>query len=143
MLLCQYIYEYSNHIGLPNNFCNRIYVSQSHAANHGATNYVYNGLPLFDYSCEVDKDDYLLFLGNVARGNKGVDTAIEIAKRTGIRLVIAGGAAVGMYRNLAANPAKHQIRWGSIRPGQDRTYPAGKSLDFSNSLGGAVRLGAD
>lgn len=32
-----------------------------------------------------------MFLGNVARGNKGVDTAIEIARRTGIRLVIAGG----------------------------------------------------
>jgi glycosyltransferase involved in cell wall biosynthesis len=42
-----------------------------------------------DFDFSADKDDYLLFLGRYGRG-KGVHIAIEVAQRTGRRLLIAG-----------------------------------------------------
>lgn len=50
---------------------------------------IYPGLDLADYTMTSDKDDYLLYLGQV-RQQKGVVEAIEIAKRCGRDLVIAG-----------------------------------------------------
>ncbi|MXV74729.1 glycosyltransferase family 4 protein [Candidatus Poribacteria bacterium] len=53
-------------------------------------------LSLFDF--RVDKEDFLLYLGRLVNG-KGIIEAVEIAERTGMKLVVAGPgnfeAAVG------------------------------------------------
>lgn len=55
--------------------------------NYVAT--VHNGIRLEDFPFESDKDDYLLFAGRLAP-EKGPAEAIELARRTGRRLLIAG-----------------------------------------------------
>lgn len=55
--------------------------------NYVAT--VYNGICLEDFPLEPVKEDYLLFAGRLSP-EKGPDVAIEIARRSGRRLLIAG-----------------------------------------------------
>lgn len=50
---------------------------------------VYNGINPDEYEFSADKHDYLLFLGRIIR-NKGILQALDIAERTGKRLIIAG-----------------------------------------------------
>ena len=50
---------------------------------------VYNGIRLENFPFEGDKDDYLLFAGRLSP-EKGPDKAIEIARRSGRRLLMAG-----------------------------------------------------
>lgn len=55
--------------------------------NYAAT--VYNGIRIEDFPFEDRKDDYLLFAGRLAP-EKGPAEAVEVAKRAGRRLLIAG-----------------------------------------------------
>ncbi|QKT03226.1 glycosyltransferase [Ectothiorhodospiraceae bacterium 2226] len=82
---------HGNHLGSERPLRNRIYVSKSHAANHGSVHFVYNGVPLGQYSYNSTKDDSLLFLSKVRRRNKGIDAAVRVARHTSYPLVIAGG----------------------------------------------------
>jgi glycosyltransferase involved in cell wall biosynthesis len=49
---------------------------------------VYNGIPVERYPFRADKEDFLLFVGRVNH-EKGPDIAVEVARRTGARLVMA------------------------------------------------------
>ncbi len=49
---------------------------------------VYNGIPVDEFPFSDTPGDYLLFVGRIAL-EKRVDWAVEIAKRTGIKLIIA------------------------------------------------------
>ncbi len=51
---------------------------------------VLHGIDTDAFSLREDPDDYLLFLGRFTEG-KGVLKAIEVARRVGIRLILAGG----------------------------------------------------
>ncbi|MCY3744459.1 MAG: glycosyltransferase [Candidatus Poribacteria bacterium] len=44
-------------------------------------------ISLFDFS--VEKDEYLLYLGRILPG-KGITEAVEVAERTGMKLIVAG-----------------------------------------------------
>lgn len=55
--------------------------------NYVAT--VYNGIPLDTFPFEAKKEDYLLFAGRLSP-EKGPAEAIEVARRSGRRLLIAG-----------------------------------------------------
>lgn len=55
--------------------------------NYVAT--VYNGINLADFELTIEKDDYLLFAGRLAP-EKAPDLAIEIARQSGHRLLLAG-----------------------------------------------------
>ncbi|MHC4208205.1 MAG: glycosyltransferase family 4 protein [Planctomycetota bacterium] len=55
--------------------------------NYVAT--VHNGIRLAEFPYAADKEDYLLFSGRLAP-EKGPDTAIEVARRCGRRLLLAG-----------------------------------------------------
>ncbi|MCL5961654.1 MAG: glycosyltransferase family 4 protein [Chloroflexi bacterium] len=55
--------------------------------NYVAT--VYNGIDLEKFTPKSDKGDYLLFLGRLSP-DKGVELALEVASRTGRKLVLAG-----------------------------------------------------
>lgn len=69
---------------------NEVYLSVSHARQHGGSVVAYNGIPVADYHLEK-KSGFLLFLAKVKRSKKGVDDAIKLAKATGQTLLIAGG----------------------------------------------------
>lgn len=55
--------------------------------NYVAT--VYNGVRMDDFPLEMQKDDYLLFAGRLAP-EKGPAEAVEIARKSGRRLLLAG-----------------------------------------------------
>lgn len=68
------------------------YVSISDANRHPLLNYlgtVYNGLDTADFKFNATPDDYLLFFGRI-HPHKGTSEAIEIAKASGRKLIIAG-----------------------------------------------------
>jgi glycosyltransferase involved in cell wall biosynthesis len=69
---------------------NTLYLSRDHAARHGGVAFVYNGIDLAEFRFEPRKADYDLFLGRLHRV-KGYRWAIEGARRTGRRLILAGG----------------------------------------------------
>jgi glycosyltransferase involved in cell wall biosynthesis len=68
-----------------------VFVSKTILRSNGKRKgyYVHNGIRLKDYRFCKEKDDYLLFLGRIIP-EKGVHHAIQVAKRTGKRLIIAG-----------------------------------------------------
>jgi len=68
------------------------YVSISDANRHPLLNYlgtVYNGLNTADFEFNAIPDDYLLFFGRI-HPHKGTSEAIEIARASGRKLIIAG-----------------------------------------------------
>lgn len=69
---------------------NTLYLSRDHATRHGAAAFVYNGIDLSEFRFKPIKSDYDLFLGRLHR-IKGYHWAIAGARRTGHRLVVAGG----------------------------------------------------
>ncbi len=67
-------------------------ISDSHRRGFPAGGYlgtIYHGIDVETFPFDADKDDYLLFLSRVS-GEKGPLEAIEIARRLGKRLVMAG-----------------------------------------------------
>jgi glycosyltransferase involved in cell wall biosynthesis len=78
---------------------NTIYVSRDHAARHGSGSFVYNGLDPADYRFQVEKGEYDLFLGRL-HPSKGWRWAVEGARRTNHRLVVAGGWRPTLSRSL-------------------------------------------
>lgn len=78
---------------------NTIYVSRDHAARHGSTSFVYNGLDPADFRFQAEKGEYDLFLGRL-HSSKGWRWAVEGARRTDRRLVIAGGWRPTLSRSL-------------------------------------------
>jgi glycosyltransferase involved in cell wall biosynthesis len=69
---------------------NMVCLSRDHAIRSGAAAYVYNGLDPADYQFRSDKAAFDLFLGRL-HSAKGWQWAVEGARRSGHRLVVAGG----------------------------------------------------
>ena len=69
---------------------NTLYLSRDHAARHGSSAFVYNGIDLSEFRFDPDKRGYDLFLGRLHRV-KGHRWAVEGARRSGRRLILAGG----------------------------------------------------
>jgi glycosyltransferase involved in cell wall biosynthesis len=68
------------------------YVSISEADRDPSLDYiatVYHGIPLGDFTFRSEPGDYLLFFGRI-HPEKGAREAIEVARRSGRKLVIAG-----------------------------------------------------
>jgi glycosyltransferase involved in cell wall biosynthesis len=78
---------------------NTIFVSADHARRHGGTAFVYNGVDPAEFVFRSRKADYDLFLGRL-HSVKGYRWAIEGAKRSGRRLVVAGGWRPSLRRAL-------------------------------------------
>jgi len=82
------------------------YVSISNADRNPDLNYVatvYHGIPLEEFTFREQKDDYLLFFGRIHH-EKGTFEAIQIAKRAGCRLIIAGIIQDQKYFNEKVAP---------------------------------------
>jgi glycosyltransferase involved in cell wall biosynthesis len=69
---------------------NTLYLSRNHAERHGATAFVYNGIDLDEFRFQPAKSDYDLFLGRL-HAVKGHRWAVEGTRRSGRRLILAGG----------------------------------------------------
>lgn len=68
-----------------------IFVSRGLAQAHGSARVVLNGINPDDLIFSETKEDYLLFMGAMYRAReKGLDVALELARRAGIRLIVAG-----------------------------------------------------
>jgi glycosyltransferase involved in cell wall biosynthesis len=67
-----------------------VFLSRNHAHRHGATAFVYNGLDPAEFTFRDRKDDYDFFIGRL-HSAKGYHWAVEGAKRSGRRLILAGG----------------------------------------------------
>jgi len=67
-----------------------IFLSRDHARRHGSDTFVYNGLDPADFIFRPRKEQWDLFLGKL-HSDRGYHWAIEAAKRTGRRLIVAGG----------------------------------------------------
>lgn len=89
---CPFVYTYhfhDIHTGYLNKDCNVIFPTFESENNEVKTKVViHHGLNMNDY-VSYDKEDYLLFIGSIYK-EKGVHTAIEIAKKTNSKLKIAG-----------------------------------------------------
>jgi glycosyltransferase involved in cell wall biosynthesis len=85
-------------------------ISNAERTLHTGLNYVatvYNGISLDDFPLCVEKDDYLLFAGRLSP-EKGPDVAIEIAKKSGRRLILAG-LIEGQYQDYFDAKVKPHI----------------------------------
>lgn len=69
---------------------NTVFVSQKHAALHGSSHFVYNGLDPRDYAHSQHKEDFAVFLAKAAWSVKNLDGAIDVARRAGLRLEVMG-----------------------------------------------------
>jgi glycosyltransferase involved in cell wall biosynthesis len=82
------------------------YVSISHANRHPDLNYiatVYNGIDTNEFTFREQAGDYLLFFGRI-HPEKGTREAIELAKRCGKKLIIAGLIQDAEYYNAFVHP---------------------------------------
>lgn len=77
-----------------------VFLSRSHARRHHARRFVYNGLDPADYEFRPAPAGYLLFLSKVRWKVKGVHWALEVARRTGLPLIVAGGWRPSLRRNV-------------------------------------------
>lgn len=99
------------------------YVAISNADRHPSLDYVatvYHGIPLDEFTLRTAPDDYLLFFGRI-HPDKGVVEAIEVARRVGWRLIIAGIIQDRTYFDQQVAPwlDGDQIRYiGSVGPEQ-------------------------
>lgn len=82
-----------------------IYLSEASLRNYGNNHgyYVHNGLNLNDFEFSDVKQDYLLFLGRIS-SDKGTHLAIEVAERTGQKLILAGPKFEKDYFNSVIKP---------------------------------------
>lgn len=72
---------------------NTVFVSQNHAARHGWTEFVHNGIDLSEYPLEKAKEGYALFLAKASWRVKNLKGAIRIARAAGFPLEVGGGRA--------------------------------------------------
>lgn len=82
-----------------------VYVSKTILKRYGKNKgyYVHNGIRVNDYSFRKKKSNYLLFLGRLIE-QKGVHLAIQVAKKTGKKLIIAGTLNDKKYFNSKIKP---------------------------------------
>ena len=69
---------------------NTLFISRKHAANHGATQFVFNGIDPEDYTCATKREDYVVFLAKAAWKVKNLAGAIAVARGAGLRLEVLG-----------------------------------------------------
>jgi glycosyltransferase involved in cell wall biosynthesis len=69
---------------------NNVFLSRHHARRYGSETFVYNGLDPAEYRFRRRKENWDLFLGRL-HSAKGYHWAVEAAKQTGRRLIVAGG----------------------------------------------------
>jgi glycosyltransferase involved in cell wall biosynthesis len=96
------------------------YVAISDADRHPDLTYaatIHHGIPLAEFTFRASPDDYLLFFGRIHH-DKGAREAVELARRTGQRLILAGIVQDRNYFERWVEPfLNERIRFvGSVGP---------------------------
>lgn len=98
-------------------FNNTNFLSQSHARNHNAKYFIYNGVDPTHYPFTEKKDDYFVFLARTTWRVKNVRTAIQWAQDLGLNLKIMGGSGISrggiQYQGLVDEDAKLKLLAGA------------------------------
>jgi hypothetical protein len=76
---------------------NSVFVSRSHAANHGSRHFAYSGVIPENYSFSEKREDYAVFLAKARWKAKNLHGAAAVARRAGLELRVIGS------RNLPLN----------------------------------------
>jgi glycosyltransferase involved in cell wall biosynthesis len=72
---------------------NWVFVSKTLAQTYGSDRYVLNGIDPAEFIYSEQKQDYFLFVCDLERAmSKGLDVALDLARRTGVKLVVAGSS---------------------------------------------------
>ncbi|MGE3975723.1 MAG: glycosyltransferase [Bdellovibrionales bacterium] len=94
-------------------FANTNFLSESHARNHNAKYFIYNGVDQNHYPVMTKKQDYYVFLARTTWRVKNVKTAIAWANDVGVRLEIMGGSGISRgnihYNGLVDEDQKLQL----------------------------------
>ncbi len=92
---------------------NTNFLSESHAANHSAKYFVYNGVDPDRYPFVAAKQDYYVFLARTTWRVKNLKTAIAWANDLNVRLEIMGGSGVSRgnihYNGLVDDNRKAEL----------------------------------
>lgn len=72
---------------------NTVFVSQNHAARHGWTEFVHNGIDLAEYPLERQKEKYAVFMAKASWRVKNLKGSLRIARAAGLPLYVGGGGA--------------------------------------------------
>ena len=121
------------------------YVAISEADRHPDLTYdatIHHGIDVEAFTFRPDPGDYLLFLGRI-HPDKGTHLAIEVARRTGLPLVIAGVVQDQAYFNERVEPSlgSYGIRYvGSVEPAE-RDRLLGGALALIHLIGFAEPFG--
>jgi glycosyltransferase involved in cell wall biosynthesis len=120
---------------------NTMYVSRNHAQRYGGTAFVYNGLDPSDFTFQREKGDYDFFLGRL-HSAKGYRWAIEGARRTNRRLVLAGGWRPSLRRSIRYVGQVGGARRAALLAGAQCLWmPALWDEPFGNTLTEALASG--
>jgi glycosyltransferase involved in cell wall biosynthesis len=86
-------------------YSNTVFVSQNHAARHGATAFVHNGMDWNDYAAPtLNKKNYFHFLGDARWRVKNVRGAIDIVTKAQQQLVVLGGERLNFSMGFRFTP---------------------------------------
>ena len=114
-----------------------IFVSRTHAASHGSTRFVHNGIDPAELIYSERKEPYCLFMSNLRQAvGKGLPIALEACRRAGVRLHIAGSADAHAMRRVERLCRGHDVRLlGELRGEQKAEALAGaRALLFPTQL---------
>lgn len=106
---------------------------------------IHHGIPLDEFTFRPDRGEYLLFFGRI-HPDKGAREAIQVAQRTGRRLILAGIVQDDEYFRRSIEPSMdgQQIRYvGSVGPAERDTLLGGAAallhlIDFDEPFGLSV-----
>jgi glycosyltransferase involved in cell wall biosynthesis len=87
---------------------NWIFVSRSLARTYGKNRYILNGVDPGDFAFAATKADFILFMASAEHAiKKGLDIAIAVSHRSGMRLVVAGTGATYEAIDRVAAACRH------------------------------------
>ncbi|WP_148122648.1 glycosyltransferase [Spiribacter roseus] len=114
----------ANHDAPPRDV-NAIYVSRRHAALHGGSVYVHNGIDVDSVPFFEHPPDSLVFLGKVRRSKKGADTAVAVARRTGRTLKLIGGRKLNIPQSWL--PFQRRVKALGVLGGEQKLTALGNA----------------
>jgi glycosyltransferase involved in cell wall biosynthesis len=114
------------------------YVSISNADRSPELDYiatVYHGIDIENFVFQETPEDYLLFLGRIHH-DKGAGKAIQIARKAGIKLIMAGIIQDEAYFKEQVEPFLDgsQVRYMGVVAPELRNELLGKALGFIHSI---------
>jgi glycosyltransferase involved in cell wall biosynthesis len=98
---------------------NTVFVSRRHAANHGSTHFVYNGIDPADYAFAEQREDYAVFLAKASWHVKNLPGAARVARQAGVELRVLGSRnwPFNLQRRL---PAIRGVRYYGMLGGREK-----------------------